>query len=65
MPQRLITTDYEIGQVVYVKTDDEQQPCIVTGITLRPGHITYQVSRSEWSQNFYEFELSDTKNVKV
>ena len=65
MPQKLITTDYELGQVVYIKTDTDQDPCIVTAINIRPGHITYQISRSEWTQNFYEFELSETKNIKV
>lgn len=65
MAQRIITTDFDLGQVVYIKTDSDQDPCIVTAINIRPGHITYQISRSEWTQNFYEFEISDIKNVKV
>lgn len=65
MAQRLVTTEFDLGQVVYVKTDAEQDPCIVTAICIRPGHVTYQISRSEWTQGFYDFELSATKNVHV
>lgn len=53
---------YDLGQVVYLKTDVEQKPRIVTGITIRETGIVYELSSGTDAYNHYGFELSSTKD---
>lgn len=55
---------YQIGQVVYLKTDTEQLERIVTGICLRPnGCVIYYVTLCANEYSHYDFELSDTEDI--
>jgi len=63
MAQMIITAEYTLGDTIYIKTDIDQRPYIVTGISIRPGHLTYQVTNSEVKCDFYDFEISAEKNV--
>lgn len=61
----MISAEYNIGDIVYVKTDTDQEPCIVTGINIRPGHLTYMLTRNDLTSCFYDFEITVTKNIKA
>jgi hypothetical protein len=57
--------EFNLGQQVYLKTDEDQSPRIVTGIQLRPnGGVIYSVSRgSEIESEHYAIELSAERDV--
>ena len=59
-----IKNKFEIGQTVYLVTDPEQMPNIVTGINIKPGNrLTYDVCFMSNTNDYYDFELSAEKNV--
>jgi hypothetical protein len=51
------------GDVVYVKTDTDQNPGIIVGISLYAGHLYYIVSRNGEEELFNDFELSKSKDI--
>ena len=56
---------FDFGDVVFVKTDTEQTEGMVTELTILPGGIImYIVSKDALLASFYDFELSDSKDVK-
>jgi hypothetical protein len=61
----VIDEKFSIGSIVYIKTDVEQRPGIVTGISVRPGHLAYVVTSHDESAVFYDIELSSEKNVSI
>ena len=65
MASMVITSEFSLGEVVYLKTDTDQRPYIVTGINIRPGHLTYNITNNEVVLHPYDFELSVVKNVNV
>lgn len=53
--------EFHIGDVVYYKTDPEQNPCLVTGILLRKdGHI-FEVSMGTEATYSQAFELTNVQ----
>lgn len=65
MAGMVISSEFQLGQTIYIKTDMEQKPYIVTAITIRPGHLTYQVTNSDVQCHFYDFEMSVEKNIRA
>lgn len=61
--KKTIEIQYDIGDVVYLKTDTEQYERIVVGITIRPIGIVYQLAYEDDESSHYEIEMSDTKDV--
>jgi hypothetical protein len=60
----IINPKYEIGQIVYLKTDLDQLPRIVFGyIIYRSVEIIYKIAHGTNNSEHYEFELSDEKDV--
>lgn len=59
----MIDNRFDIGQLIYIKTDPEQNQRIVTGVCVRPNSILYEVSFGASSSSHYDFELSEEKNV--
>lgn len=58
----IIDNIYEIGQVVYLKTDTEQIPRIVISIYVyKGGELLYKVASGTSTSEHYEFELSKEK----
>lgn len=58
-----ISTKYDITQEVYLRTDPEQLPRIITEINIKPiGHM-YQLSNGVVFSWHYDFEMSEEKNV--
>lgn len=56
--------EFGIQQTVYLKTDKEQKPRLVTGIQLRPFHsITYGITEGISETWHYGFEISDERDI--
>lgn len=53
------------GDEVYLKTDRDQGLHIVTGLSLRPGGITYKLSKGTVETDHYDFEIATEKNVLI
>lgn len=61
-----IDVRYPMGRIVYLVTDDEQQPRIVTGYIVRPGTgILYMLTCGPSESNHYELEISSKKNILI
>lgn len=59
-----IQIDYEVGQTVYLKTDSDQLPRLVVGYSLSPKDLLYRLQYADCDAKcFYDFEISDTKDV--
>jgi hypothetical protein len=52
-----------IKDVVYLRTDKEQCPRIVTGITIREGSVTYGLSHGAAESWHYGFEITKEENL--
>lgn len=61
----VVDNKFEIGQIVYSKTDKDQLARIVTGICHRSGHILYEVACGTGGAWFNDYELSAEKNVLI
>jgi hypothetical protein len=56
--------EFMIQQTVYLKTDKEQKPRLVTGIQLRPfNSITYGITEGTNESWHYGFEISDERDI--
>ncbi len=58
-----IEEKYKIGEIVYLITDKDQDERLVTGITVRPRELLYQVSCGTSETECYDFELSKEKKL--
>ena len=54
-----LSNKYDLEEEVYLRTDPDQRVRLVTGITVRPGHLlVYELSCGEETSSHYEFEVS-------
>jgi hypothetical protein len=59
----VIDNKFELGEIVYLKTDGEQQPRIVTAIIVCPDNsFLYELACGVHSSKHYDFEISQEKN---
>lgn len=58
-----INTLYDIGDIVYLKTDTNQKERMVIAITITAGSHLYILSCGDDSSEHYDIEISDTKDV--
>ena len=61
---------FKLGETVYLKTDDEQLPRIITQISISGGSmsnciITYELSQGSESSNHYSSEILITENTEL
>jgi len=63
----IITTEveYEIGQIVYLKTDTQQSPWIVCGYYVTKSTVSYMLCSGPDSTTTYDFEMSVDHDVLV
>ena len=59
----LIQNKYEIGAIVFLKTDSEQLERIVTSIQVNPGELIYRLNCGAIETWHYEFELCREKDL--
>lgn len=60
---KIINNRYELGDVVYLKTDKDQLPRIVYCFKVFPNEILYECACGTTTSSHYEFELSKEQNV--
>lgn len=61
-----IRTLYRLQQIVYLRTDFEQLPRMITGIKICvDGSILYELTSGTQVTFHYEVEISETKNAFV
>lgn len=59
-----IDPKYNIGDTVYIITDKEQNPNIITGIIVRPGNnLLYKLSTKSGEQDYFDIEISNAKDI--
>ena len=56
-------SEFQIGDLVYLKTDPEQRQRIVTGILTRPTSLIYYVSLGDNETIHYDIEISKEQNI--
>jgi hypothetical protein len=60
-----IPNKYDLKQVVYLRTDTDQLPRIVTGIQIRPNLLIYNLACGTSESDHYDIEMSEEKNVLI
>jgi len=61
-----IDTQYPMGRIVYLCTDEEQKQRIVTGYIIRPGSaLLYMLTCGTTETNHYAMEISKDKNILI
>jgi hypothetical protein len=58
-----IDTEYDLGDTVYLRTDEYQKERIVTRIQITQGNVMYNVSCGTEDSWHYDFELSTERDV--
>lgn len=59
-----IDVEYEIGDIVYLKTDPEQQERLVFCYRVYDTHVLYDLACGILSSCHYDFEISPQKDYK-
>jgi len=54
---------YDIGDVVYIKTDEFQKKRVVTGISIKHNGVIYVVTHCTDESYHYDFELSRSEDL--
>jgi hypothetical protein len=65
MAMMVIDNEYEIGDIVYLKTDTEQNQRLVFSFIVYKNDIIYRLAFGTINSDHYGFELSPTKNILV
>jgi len=58
-----IKYSFRMGQIVYLKTDNEQLARMITGFTVRPTGIAYLLTVGTTETAHYDIEISDTRDI--
>jgi len=60
-----INNKFSLEQLVFLITDEDQVPRMITGILVTPNGLIYQLSSGEEEPVFhYDCEISEEKTVK-
>ena len=61
-----INNKFNLGDIVYLKTDIDQRARIITAIKVRINDlIIYELSYTDVTTNHYEVEISSEKNILI
>jgi len=61
--RKVIETKFNIGDTVYLKTDVEQMPRIITAIIVNPYDILYRLNSGAHMSDHYDLEISNEKII--
>lgn len=62
----VIDNKFNIGDMVYLVTDADQLPRVITNIEIRPGNcLVYRLCIGASMSNHYEFEISAEKETAL
>jgi hypothetical protein len=59
----VIENDFNIGEAVYLKTDNDQNERVVTGIQVSPHGLFYRLVNGTTETWHYNIEINREKNV--
>lgn len=60
----VIDNKFNHGDIVFLATDPDQYPRLITGITIKPnGLLLYQLSINMQTSWHYDFEVTASKDV--
>lgn len=54
---------HSIGDIIYLKTDTDQHPRMITNLWITAGGVRYGVVSGIIESYHYDFEMSLTKNI--
>ena len=60
-----IENKFNIGDFVYLVTDDEQKKRLITSIKISPNGITYELTQSTLSEWYFDIEFSLDKDILI
>ena len=58
-----ITVPYAFGDIVYLKTDEEQLPHEIVGVVIRPGCTLLEISRMGEDMMIYDFQITTERDL--
>lgn len=61
----IIDNKFEIGDTVYLKTDRDQRPCIISAFKVCKSDILYFLCCATAETQHYDFEISCEKNILI
>ena len=61
----VIENKYEIGQTVYLITDEDQLPRIIMAIIIENCGVMYEMINTTTTSRHYDFEISDEKHLQL
>lgn len=60
----VIDNKFEIGEIVYLITDEDQKKRVITALNIYPDNvILYELSCGSSASKHYAFEISENKDV--
>ena len=61
----LIDSKYNFGDIVYLVTDEDQNPRMITCMTVAPTGILYELSMGTNTTKHYDIEFSLEQNTEL
>ena len=62
----IIVTEYDLGDIVYLKTDEDQKARMICSINIKPGlQVLYSLECGTESTIHYEIEMSKEKDLNL
>lgn len=61
----ILDLEFNIGNSVYLKTDEDQKRRIITGLYVTQNEIIYYLNCGTEETKHYAFELSTEKNYQI
>lgn len=61
----IIENKFEIGQTVYLITDEDQKPRLVLSIKVNKYDLIYELTSGSNNSYHYDFEISDEKQLQL
>lgn len=61
----ILETKYNFGDIVFCKTDPNQNPWMVIGANFYPNGLRYICEYDQIESYFYDFQLTNEENVLI
>lgn len=58
----VVDNKFDIGQIVFLRTDADQSPFLVTRLTINRDGILYYLTSGQIESCHYDFEISDKRD---
>jgi hypothetical protein len=61
----IIENKFDIGQTVYLITDEDQHPRLITSIIVNKYDLLYQMNNGTLQSTHYDYEISAEKQLQL